>query len=460
MKRRYTLLFLSSFILIISPLFFSSNWGEFFIPDRTAETDISYYADLRAMDLNEEEEEFLSAFEGVKEKALEAKNSFIEVHLDKMTIGLYQEGELFKRVPIMTKGDIHNWGGSAAGIYDVKAKYRISYSVVSEVYMPYAVHYYGKYYIHGEPYYPSGAKLDSPVSGGCLRLKDEDAAIVYDFAQKDMPVIVIDKETNSFRYPDIKETAFPKLSAHSYLVADLGSGYVFQKKATQEQLPIASLTKLMTALVVAEQIDLTKSILIQEEMLEPYGCSDILVPGERLRVIELFYPLLIESCNDAAEALSYFLGRQRILELMEEKGKAILMKDTAFGDASGLSPDNLSTAQDLFYIARYLLNNRPPLLDISRSEEVRSFGDIGFDITTLWNKNVFVNDDSFLGGKTGYIKASGYNGLFIFRLETKEEVERDIVIILLHSEGLSLNKLDAQKAYIWLQDNYFKETTY
>ncbi len=374
-----------------------------------------------------------------------------------MAIRLYEQGVLIQEVPIVTKGDIKHWGGSAAGLYDVAAKYRVSYSVASKVYMPYAVHYYGKYYIHGEPYYPSGQKLDSPVSGGCLRLKNDDAAIVHNFAEKGMPVIVIDKDNDDFQYPEIEETDFPQLSAHSYLIADLSSGYVFRKKNAQVQLPIASLTKLMTALVVAEHIDLTKSLLIQEAMLEAYGCSEVIQKGERLRVIELFYPLLVESCNDAAEALSYFLGRERITELMEEKGKSILMKKTAFGDTSGLSPENLSSAQDLFYLARYILNNRPPLLEITKSKEVRSFGEISFDIQALWNKNIFANDPTFLGGKTGYIKISGYNGLFIFRLETEENIERDIVIILLHSERLDLSKFDAQKAYIWLQDNYFKK---
>jgi hypothetical protein len=456
MKRRNVVLILASSFLILSPLFFSSDLGKLFIPDRVE--DIIGYADLRELTiLADRETEFFSSFEMIKEKAIEEKSDFIEVHLSEMKISLYQEGVLSKEVPIMKKGDIKNWGGSAAGLYDVIAKYRISYSVVSEVYMPYAVHYYGKYYIHGEPYYPSGTKLDSPVSGGCLRLKDEDAEQVYNFAEKNMPVIVIDKENDDFRYPKTGETEFPQLSAESYLIADLNSGYIFQKKGIEKQMPIASLTKLMTALVVAEQIDLTKSILIKESMLEPYGCSDLIEEGERLRVIELFYPLLVESCNDAAEALSYFLGRERILELMEDKAKSILMKNTSFSDSSGLSPDNISTAQDLFYLARYILNNRSPLLDITKGKEVRTFGEVPFDIKELWNKNIFANDPTFVGGKTGFIKVSGYNGLFVFHLETKEGIERNVVIVLLNSQSLAFSELDAQRAYIWLLDNYFKE---
>ena len=70
---------------------------------------------------------------------------------------------------IVAKGDPNEWGGSPAGSYYVISKQRVAYSSVSEVYMPWSIRYYGKYYIHGEPYYPGGEKLNSSTSGGCIR---------------------------------------------------------------------------------------------------------------------------------------------------------------------------------------------------------------------------------------------------------------------------------------------------
>jgi D-alanyl-D-alanine carboxypeptidase len=230
-------------------------------------------------------------------------------------------------------------------------------------------------------------------------------------------------------------------------VADLDSGFVFSEKDSQKQFPIASITKLMTAIVVSENVDLRKSILVEKKMLEAYGSTKGLEAGKSFRVVELFYPLLIESSNDAAEVLSYFLGREKTIKLMNEKAKAILMEKTNFTDPSGFDLKNISTAQDLFYLGRYVLNTRPLLLEIGKGKEVKSFGQIKFDIKNLWNKNVFINDPNFVGGKTGYLKESGQTAIFIFRLG-----ERNILISLLDSEN---TESDTQKIYKWLQENYF-----
>jgi len=102
----------------------------------------------------------------------------------------------------------------------------------------------------------------------------------------------------------------------------------FAEENSQTQRPLASVTKLMTAIVVSENIDLRKSVTIQEKMLEPYGDTEMLEIGKKFSIVELFYPLLIESSNDTAEALTYFLGHQGTIKKMNEKAQAILMKDT------------------------------------------------------------------------------------------------------------------------------------
>ena len=371
-----------------------------------------------------------------------------------MKIAIYKEGSLIKDAPILIKGDADTWGGSAAGLYRVLSGNKASFSIGSDVYMPYALHYYGKYYIHGIPYYPGGVKFDSLFSGGCLRLNDEDAEAIYELTELNMPVLVIDKERDYYEYSLEDITEFPELSAKAYLVADLDSGYVLAEKNSFDPLPIASLTKLMTAVVVSENVNLKKSILIKEKMLEAYGSTEGLEVGERFRVVELFYPLLIESSNDTAEALSYFLGRNRTIRLMNEKAKFISMEQTEFTDPSGFDIGNVSTARDLFYLARYILNNRPPILEITKGNRVRSFGDVRFDIEKFWNKNLFIDDPTFVGGKTGYLKESKSTAVFIFRLPDQKGVERNIAIILLAAQS---NKTDTQKAYMWLLDNYFKD---
>lgn len=389
---------------------------------------------------------YLKLFDDIKKDYLLSKKDFLEVNLDKMKINLFKGGILIKKVSILAKGDDFGWGGSAVGLYSILRGYKLSYSNIENVYMPYALHYYGKYYIHGEPYYPSGEILDSSVSGGCLRLKNEDAEEIFQLSDLNMPVLVIDKEKDYIEYSDVSKK--PNVSAKSFLVADLDSGFIFAQKDFSEPLPIASLTKLMTAVVVTENIDLKRSVLINQNILDSgYGVTEGLDVGERFRIVELFYPLLIESSNDVAFALTRFLGEEKTIDLMNKKAKSILMENTRFVEPSGFNPDNISTAKDLFYLARYILNNRYPILEITKGNRVTSFGSVAFDIEKLWNKNLFILDPTFIGGKTGFIKESGNTGLFIFDFNG-----RKIAFIFLGSSDL---KLDTQKLYIWLQKNYF-----
>lgn len=396
---------------------------------------------------------YLESFEDIKTEMILKEDDFLEINLPEMKVRIFKKGILEKEVPIVKKGEVQEWGGSAAGLYKIMSGNKLSFSLIAEVYMPYALRYYGKYYIHGEPYYPGGGKTQYDISGGCISLKDEDAKAIYELTEINMPVLVIDKARDNYKYEIKKIADFPELSAKSYLVADLDSGYVFAEKNSKSQLSLASITKLVTAIVVAENVDLKKSIWIQKEMLDAgYGSTKGLETGKSFRVVELFYPLLIESSNDAAEALSYFLGRKKTIQLMNEKAKSILMENTNLVDPSGFEPESVSTAQDLFYLARYVLNVRPLFLEISKGKKVLSFGEINFDIEEFWNKNIFINDPTFLGGKTGYTKSAKQTALFIFRFLDKDNTEHNIAIILLGSDNI---ETDAQKIYIWLQNNYF-----
>jgi len=437
-------------ILCISLLISACLFVAFFIPETTkSEEPYNFPLVLPVVEAKEEEPIFLKLFDDVKQEFISTKTNFIEVNLEEMKVRIYQEDSVKVEFSILNRGDPDGWGGSAVGIYNIISGYTSGYSVFSELYMPYALNYYGKYWLHGEPYYYWGEKFTSSYSGGCVRLKDEDAKTIYELVEIGMPVLVIDRSRDSYDYTQEETVEFPEgISAESYLVADLDSGYVLAKKDHEKQLPIASLTKLMTAIVVVEKINLKKSVIVIGNMFKPKRTVGTLEAGKRFRIVELLYPLLVESSDDAAEALSRFFGEPKTIDSMNEKAKAILMEQTEFIDTSGSDSKNISTAQDIFYLARYLLNNRPPILKITKSEKVLSFGGISFDIGKLQNKNIFIDDPTFVGGKTG----DEHNAFSIFRFTAKDDVERNIVIVVLGSED---NKTDTQEIYKWIEKAYF-----
>lgn len=399
----------------------------------------------------------IATLAAVKESLIEKGESFIEVNIPAMKVRVWKQGTLELEVPIALVGDPQEWGGTASGLYSVRSLQEVKYSSIAEVYMPWAIHFYGKYFIHGEPYYYSGNKRITEATGGCIQLTNKDAEKIFEAASAGMPLLVIDQENDDKEFQKKNAAEFPSVSASNYLVADLDSGFVFAERNAKELWPIASLTKLMETLTIAENADLRSAITVQPFMLDPYGSTQEIRAGSRFRVVELMIPALTESSNDAAQALSYFLGNSTTIALMNNKAKALQMNNTSFVDVHGLSEQNVSTAEDLLLLARAATYDRPLLWDITNNKEVRSFGSVKF--RDLKNKNIFTEDQLFVGGKTGFIKASGYNGMFVFRLAMPNGEERRIAIIELgaesYLEGEHGLKQDTEAILRWLQNTYF-----
>lgn len=398
---------------------------------------------------------FLKSFEDVRNDYISEGKSFLEINLPQKQTNIYKNGELTDSVPIYNIGDPQGWGGIAAGLCKTAAKKELSFSLKENVFLPYTVNYYGNYYLHGTPYSLKGENRYSKHSLGSVQLKKDDAEVVFNKVEKGMAVVVIDRLKDNYQYPK-PVSVFPAIAAKSYLVADLDSGYVIAEKNAQTLLPIASLTKLMTAVVISEQVDPARKITIDKTMLLPYGFTKTLAAGVRFSLSQLFGPILQESSNDAAEAASYFLGKKRTIQLMNEKARAILMTNTKFADVHGLSENNVSTAANLFYLARYVANNKPILFDITKGTDVSS-KELPV-IASSENKNLFINFPDFIGGKTGYILESKYNGVFIFRLPQASGKTRRIAIILLGSPnwmaGYGNLKGNVLKIRAWLLQNY------
>ena len=386
-------------------------------------------------------------FAKVKDKLVSEQQSFIEADLTAMTLSVYQNGAVVKEVPIITKGRPGSWWETPAGLYQIQSKEKNHFSSFGHVYQPWSMAFQGNFFIHGWPYEPDGTPVASTYSGGCVRLSTDDAKAVYDLVTVGTPVLVYEQEfaNDGFAYPtstaaDAAAVAAIAASttAKEYLVADLKDNHVFFAQGSQAQVPIASITKLMTALVAAEYINLDASIVVADSAIVPTS-KPRLHAGDQVSAYQLLYPLLDESSNEAAFALADFVGRARFVSLMNQKAAALGMADTRFTDPAGREDGNVSTAEDLFLLAKYLLNNRSFVLKISAG----TLGENAYgapQFAGLENFNVFAGQPDFLGGKVGETTAAGQTIISLFN-ETLAGQTRPVVVVAL---GSTDNAADAR----------------
>lgn len=352
-------------------------------------------------------------YDQVRDSFISQKATFISADLSAMQLKYYENGVVVEQFPILAKGRPGSWWETPAGLYKVIEKVPSDFSNFAHVYSPWALDFQGNFLIHGWPYYPDGTPVGSTYSGGCIRLSTDNAKTLYDMVDVGTPVLV---SSANFALDDFHEqTAGPGISATSYLAADLKSNFVFAEKDPDEQLPIASITKLMTALVAVEYVNIENKITITPDMLVKTSIPRLKV-GEQLSLYDLLQPLLKESSNESAVAISNFLGPQYFVELMNQTAKSIGMTNTHFVDPSGSDWGNVSTAHDLFVLAQYLYDNRSFILKMTTNNtDPNVYGPSAFP--TLQNFNVFADDPDFVGGKVGINGAASDTILSVFQGE-------------------------------------------
>ena len=198
--------------------------------------------------------------------------------------------------------------------------------------------------------------------------------------------------------------AAPTISARRAIVTDALSGAALYEKDADAQSRIASTTKILTALVVAERCDPDEIVVIPPAAAGIKGSSMDLRAGERLTVRELLYGLLLVSGNDAAAALAIHCAGSEaaFAALMNEKARELGAADSRFVNPHGLDAEgHFSTARDLTKIAAAAMDN--PLLREITSTKRAQIGD-----RTLVNHNKLLwRGQDVVGVKTGYTRAAG-----------------------------------------------------
>jgi D-alanyl-D-alanine carboxypeptidase (penicillin-binding protein 5/6) len=205
----------------------------------------------------------------------------------------------------------------------------------------------------------------------------------------------------------VAAAAPPPVEAEAYLVQNAGTGEVLAADDEHERLPMASITKLMTAIVALEHADLDDIATISRRSASIGESTINLRPGERVSLRDLIRAALIQSANDAANAIAAFVGRGsvgRFVELMNARARRLGLTDTHFANPDGLdAPGHYSSAADVTKLARVAMNK--PF--IRETVKLVSTSAAGRTLHT-WN-DLLTSYPRTIGVKTGHTNGAGWS---------------------------------------------------
>ena len=245
------------------------------------------------------------------------------------------------------------------------------------------------------------------------------------------------RQEPEFNYSPAYKQGSPELeiSALSYLGAYLGKDdqmLILAEKNSEDLLPMASITKLMTAIVAYKNYDLEEKITMGPKVNDWPDSSRKFIPGTSFKISELFRALLIESNNDAAMALADKMGLDNFVAGMNEEARGLGIITTYYDNPVGIDPTskkeiiNYSTAKELLILAQEIINNYPEILEItSLSQYDIKTASGGYNHTAV-NTDKFLSDEDenkkllcqgepleIMGGKTGSTDLSKKNLLLV-----------------------------------------------
>lgn len=249
-------------------------------------------------------------------------------------------------------------------------------------------------------------------------------------------------------------TSDPEITAKTALVFDATrQKIIWQKNGLDTARPIASITKLMTALVITDNTKIDDIFTVSKEAIGTYGEMGNLKVGEQLTAKDLLSALLLESSNDAAEALRENLKNiygKDLVELMNKKIKELNLQNTFYADSSGLDPKNQSSARDLIKIMQEVLKNQT-LKEIIKSPTVDIVSADGLFKHHFVSTNQLLQEfPELLGGKTGYTEEAGNCMIIAFETPNNQGIIISVIMDSQNRMGESASLIRWTKsAFLW-----------
>lgn len=196
-------------------------------------------------------------------------------------------------------------------------------------------------------------------------------------------------------------------SAKSAILMDMDSGRILYGKDINYTQSVASISKIMTAISVIEKVDINKEVIVGDEVFKSYGSGIYVKKGEKLKIKDLLYGLMMRSGNDAALVLARNTSGslEKFVDLMNKNAAKIGMKNSYFKNPSGLDEEdggNISSSYDMALLMSYSMKNNNFRKIVSRK---KYFLKTNMNVYKWTNKHKLLYSYKYMtGGKTGYTK--------------------------------------------------------
>ncbi len=236
-------------------------------------------------------------------------------------------------------------------------------------------------------------------------------------------------------------------SARGIISVDLESQALLFQSGAHNRLPIASLTKLMTAYIVLTENQPEDIVTVSAHAAGTGGSRMGLWSGEKIKLNNLLYGMLLNSGNDSAVALAEFNAgsEQAFVEKMNQRAKDLGMETTVYRDSTGLNPENMSSARDLALLTAYLSKN-DRIRQIAVQNEARVQNETG-SFHQLKNTNELLGKLGVKGLKTGKTPEAGE---CLITLAENPDGHEIITVML----GSGARFAETQKMLEWIYNSY------
>ena len=250
-----------------------------------------------------------------------------------------------------------------------------------------------------------------------------------------------------------------KVTARSFIVVEPETGAVLYEKNADEKRSIASITKLMTALTFLDfNPGWDKEYVLTKGDYRSGAIPSLLV-GDKVRVRDLFYAMLVSSSNEAAAALanSTGLSEAEFAKQMNLRARLLDMNDSSFVEPTGLDNSNKSTAKDLIKLVdvafshseiRKAAGTKQYVINLLNKQEKRSL----YSTDKILKEDFGFKDNSYKleAGKTGYLGAAGY----CFASQVRDQDNRRLLIAVLGSSSTYDRFSDTNSLAYWVFNNF------